>query len=89
MMLVSVGVSTGLVFAGLALLDMCLFGDFGSPAIIGIAVVVVVFAGLLTAVVINTLTTTQRHPAPLLCRDIYRRQAGTSGGQPPLCGLLG
>ena len=57
MMLVSVGVSTGLVFAGLALLDMCLFGDFGSPAIIGIAVVVVVFAGLLTAVVINTLTT--------------------------------
>ena len=57
MMLVSVGVSTGLVFAGLALLDMCLFGDFGSPAIIGIAVVIVVFEGLLTAVVINTLTT--------------------------------
>ena len=57
MMLVSVGVSAGLVFAGLALLDMCLFDDFGSPAIIGIAVVVVVFAGLLTAVVINTLTT--------------------------------
>ena len=57
MMLVSVAVSTGLVFAGLALLDMCLFGDFGSPAIIGIAVVIVAFAGLLTAVVINTLTT--------------------------------
>ena len=57
MMLVSVAVSTGLVFAGFALLDMCLFGDFGSPAIIGIAVVVVIFAGLLTAVVINTLTT--------------------------------
>lgn len=57
MMLVSVAVSTGLVFAGLALLDMCLFDDFGSPAIVGIAVVVVVFAGLLTAVVINTLTT--------------------------------
>ena len=57
MMLVSVAVSTGLVLAGLALLDMCLFGDFGSPAIVGIAVVVVVFAGLLTAVVINTLTT--------------------------------
>lgn len=57
MMLVSVAVSAGLVFAGLALLDMCLFGDFGSPAIVGIAVVVVVFAGLLTAVVINTLTT--------------------------------
>lgn len=57
MMLVSVAVSAGLVFAGLALLDMCLFDDFGSPSIIGIAVVVVVFAGLLTAVVINTLTT--------------------------------
>ena len=57
MMLVSVAVSTGLVFAGLALLDMCLFDDFGSPAIIGIAVVIVAFAGLLTAVVINTLTT--------------------------------
>ena len=57
MMLVSIAVSTGLVFAGLALLDMCLFGDFGSPAIIGIAIVVVVFAGLLTAVVLNTLTT--------------------------------
>lgn len=57
MMLVSVAVSTGLVFAGLALLDMCLFGNFGSPAIIGIAVVVVAFAGLLTMVVINTLTT--------------------------------
>ena len=57
MMLVSVAVSAGLVFAGLALLDMCLFDDFGSPAIIGIAVVVVAFAGLLTAVVINTLTT--------------------------------
>ncbi len=57
MMLVSVAVSTGLVFAGLALLDMCLFGNFGSPAIIGIAIVVVAFAGLLTAVVINTLTT--------------------------------
>ena len=57
MMLVSVGVSAGLVFAGLALLDMCLFDDFGSPAIIGIALVIVAFAGLLTAVVINTLTT--------------------------------
>lgn len=57
MMLVSVAVSAGLVFAGLALLDMCIFDDFGSSAIIGIAIVVVVFAGLLTAVVINTLTT--------------------------------
>lgn len=57
MMLVSVAVSAGLVFAGLALLDMCLFDDFGSSAIIGISAVIVVFAGLLTAVVINTLTT--------------------------------
>ena len=57
MMLVSVAVSAGLVYAGLALLDMCLFGNFGSSAIIGIAVVVVVFAGIPTAVVINTLTT--------------------------------
>ena len=57
MMLVSVAVSAGLVFAGLALLDMCIFDDFGSSAIIGIAIVVVAFAGLLTAVVINTLTT--------------------------------
>ena len=57
MMLISVAVSSGLVFAGLALLDMCLFSDFGSAAIVGIAVGVVIFAGLLTAVVINTLTT--------------------------------
>ncbi len=57
MMLISVAVSTGLIFAGLALLDMCLFGNFGSPAIIGIAIVVVAFAGFLTMVVINTLTT--------------------------------
>lgn len=57
MMLVSVAVSSGLVFAGLALLDMCIFSDFGSASIIGISVVVVIFAGLLTAVVINTLTT--------------------------------
>ena len=57
MMLISIAVSTGLVFAGLALLDVCLFSDFGAPSIIGIAIVVVVFAGLLTMVVINTLTT--------------------------------
>ncbi len=57
MMLISIAVSTGLVFAGLALLDICIFSDFGSPSIIGIAIVVVIFAGLLTMVVINTLTT--------------------------------
>lgn len=57
MMLISIAVSTGLVFAGLSLLDICIFSDFGSPAIIGIAIVVVIFAGLLTMIVINTLTT--------------------------------
>lgn len=57
MMLVSIAVSAGLVFAGLALLDVCLFTDFGSASIIGIAVLVVVFAALLTIVVINILTT--------------------------------
>lgn len=57
MMLISIAVSTGLVFVGLALLDICIFSDFGSPSIIGIAIVVVIFAGLLTMVVINTLTT--------------------------------
>lgn len=57
MMLISVAVSAGLVFAGFSLLDICLFSDFGSSTIVGIAVVLVVFAGLLTAVVINTLTT--------------------------------
>ena len=31
----------------------------------------------------------QRHPAPLLCRDLDRREAGPAGGQPPLCSQLG
>ena len=75
-MLVSVAVSAGLVFAGLSLLDMCIFGDFGSAAIVGIAVVVVVFAGLLTAVVINTLTTIniserEREIATLMVRGYH------------------
>ena len=52
----AVAVSTALVMAGLALLDLCLFHDFGSAAIIGVSLVVVIFAGLLTAVVIYTLT---------------------------------
>lgn len=53
---VSVAVSLSLVMAGLALLDACLFSDFGSPAIMSVAVVIVLFAGLLTASVIYTLT---------------------------------
>lgn len=56
MTVVAVAFSTALVLTGLALLDMCLFGDFGSASIMGIAAVIVVFAGLLTAVVIYTLT---------------------------------
>lgn len=56
MTVIAVAFSTALVMAGLGLVDMCLFQDFGSGAILGIASVIVVFAGLLTAVVIYTLT---------------------------------
>lgn len=56
MTVIAVAFSTALVMAGLGLVDMCLFHDFGSGAILGIASVIVVFAGLLTAVVIYTLT---------------------------------
>jgi putative ABC transport system permease protein len=56
MTVVAVAVSTSLVLAGLALLDLCLFGGMSSPSIMAIALVVVVFAGLLTMVVVYTLT---------------------------------
>lgn len=56
MTVVSVAVSTALVMAGLALLDVCLFGGIDSPSVMAIAVVVIIFAGLLTAAVIYTLT---------------------------------
>lgn len=56
MTVVSVACSMGLVLAGLALLDLCFFQNFGSSAIIGLAFVIVIFAGLLTMVVIYTLT---------------------------------
>lgn len=56
MSVVSIAFSTGLVFAGLALLDLCLFNGLNSEAVIGISLVIIVFAGLLTAVVIYTLT---------------------------------
>ncbi len=56
MTVVSVAVSTALVLAGLALLDVCLFGGIDSPSVMAIAVVVIIFAGLLTAAVIYTLT---------------------------------
>lgn len=56
MTVIAVAGSMGLVLAGLALLDLCLFGNFGSPSIMALAVIIVIFAGLLTAVVIYTLT---------------------------------
>lgn len=52
----AVAFSTALVLTGLALLDLCLFSGFGSPEIMGIAILIVVFAGLLTGTVIYTLT---------------------------------
>ncbi|MDE6790349.1 MAG: ABC transporter permease, partial [Clostridia bacterium] len=56
MTVVAVAFSTALVLAGLALLDLCLFHGINSPSVMAVAAVVVVFAGLLTAVVIYTLT---------------------------------
>lgn len=56
MTVAAVALSTALVLVGLGLLDLCLFHDFGSAAIMGIATVVVIFAGLLTILVIYTLT---------------------------------
>lgn len=56
MTVIAVSVSTALVMAGLALLDLCLFHGINSPSVMAVAIVVVVFAGLLTAAVIYTLT---------------------------------
>ena len=56
MTVVSVALSTALVLAGLAVLDCCLFQDIGGAAMIGVAVIVLVFAALLNFVVIYTLT---------------------------------
>lgn len=56
MTLISVAVSTSLVMAGLALLDLCIFGGIESISVMMVAIVVVAFAGLLTVVVIYTLT---------------------------------
>jgi len=56
MTIVAVAFSTALVLTGLALLDLCLFNDFGSAAIMGISIVIMVFAGLLTVIIIYTLT---------------------------------
>ncbi|MDE7439424.1 MAG: ABC transporter permease [Clostridia bacterium] len=56
MTVLAVAISTALVLVGLGLLDLCIFHDFGSGAIMGIAFVVIIFAGLLNIVVIYTLT---------------------------------
>ena len=48
--------STALVLAGLAVLDCCIFQDIGTCAMIGVAVVVLLFAALLNFIVIYTLT---------------------------------
>ncbi len=56
MTVVAVTASTALVFAGLAVLDCCIFQNIGTSAMIGVGVVVVLFAALLNFVVIYTLT---------------------------------
>ncbi len=56
MSVISIAFSTGLVLAGLALLDLCIYHLTGTAAIVGISVIIILFAGLLTAVVIYTLT---------------------------------
>lgn len=56
MTVAAVAGSMGLVMAGLALLDMCLFQDFGNASIAWLAVVIVVFAALLTFTAIYTIT---------------------------------
>ncbi len=52
----AVAISMALVMAGLSLLDICLFRGMGSTSILLISIVIVIFAGLLTMVVIYTLT---------------------------------
>lgn len=56
MTVAAVAGSMGLVMAGLALLDMCLFQNFGNASIAWLAVVIVVFAALLTFTAIYTIT---------------------------------
>lgn len=56
MTVIAVAISMALVMAGLAILDLCLFGSLKSSAIIAISVIIIIFAGLLTATVIYTLT---------------------------------
>ena len=52
----SVAGSMGLVMAGVSLLGQCLFGDIKSAVVAGLAVVIVVFAVLLTMTAVYTIT---------------------------------
>lgn len=80
MTVISVACSMGIALAGLALLDLCLFHEgFGSAALIGLAAVIVIFAGLLTMVVIYTLTNINisernREIATLMVLGYYDRE---------------
>ncbi len=56
MTVVSVMCSTALVLAGLAVLDCCIFQEIGTAAMIGVAIIVLLFAALLNFVVVYTLT---------------------------------
>ena len=56
MTVIAVAISMALVMAGLAILDLCLFGTLKSLSIVAISIVIIIFAGLLTATVIYTLT---------------------------------
>lgn len=56
MTVISVAISMALVMGGLAILDLCTTGLIQSDSIIGIAIMIIAFAGLLTAVVVYTLT---------------------------------
>ncbi len=56
MTVIAVAFSMALVMGGLAILDLCTTGVINSVSIIGIAILIIAFAGLLTAVVIYTMT---------------------------------
>lgn len=56
MTIISVAISMSLVMAGLSLLDICISGIIDSIPVMLIAIIIIIFAGLLTGVVIYTLT---------------------------------
>lgn len=55
MTVIAVAVSMALVMAGASLLDLCIFGGMDSAAIEGVAMLIVIFAGLLAITVLYTL----------------------------------